>query len=320
MFCKNCGKQIRDGSIFCKYCGTNLAPRISQTEVKQAAQPEVKQVMQPEIAQVERPVQAPAPPPPSSIRSTNSMPTPPQTPASIKIQMVFVQGGTFTMGCTFKEQRSDCNDDEKPAHAVTVSSFNMGKYPVTQALWKAVMGTAMQQHRNKSGATASDRGEGDNYPICYVSWDDVQTFLARLNRLTGKAYRLPTEAEWEYAARGGGKSQGFTFSGGNILNDVAWFHENSDNNVHPAGMKNPNELGLYDMNGNVWEWCSDWYDSNYYNSSAISNPKGPLSGSYRVFRGGSWFNDATYCRISARFSDIPSSNSSDVGFRIALSE
>lgn len=325
MFCNNCGQQIRDGSIFCKYCGTRLAPQVSQPimqpEVKQVTKPEIERVNQPMQVHAERPIQASAPPPPPADRIANATPAPPppQRRTPMEIPMIFVQGGTFTMGCTFSEHGSDCNDDEKPAHAVTVNSFSIGKYPVTQGLWKAITGTTLQQHRNKTGAALTNSGESNNYPMFDVSWDDVQAFIAKLNRLTGKTYRLPTEAEWEYAARGGNKSRGFRFSGSNNLNDVAWFFENSGNNVHPVGTKNPNELGIYDMCGNVWEWCSDWYDTNYYGSSPTSNPKGPASGSYRIYRGGSWYNSASYCRMSARFSDLPDSHTSDLGFRIALS-
>ena len=220
-----------------------------------------------------------------------------------EIEMVLVEGGTFTMGAT-PEQGSDACDNEKPAHKVTLDSFYIGKFPVTQRLWKAVM-----------GSNPSD-SKGDNLPVENVSWDDVQTFLRKLNAATGKTYRLPTEAEWEYAARGGNKSQGYKYVGSNDLDLVAWYSGNSDGTTHKVGTRFPNELGIYDMSGNVWEWCQDWYGS--YSSSPQTNPKGPNSGSYRVHRGGSWFSYARYCRVSDRLSLAPGNRSISLGFRLAL--
>ena len=159
-------------------------------------------------------------------------------------------------------------------------------------------------------------GLGDNYPAYFISYDDVLSFISKLNSLTGRTFRMPTEAEWEYAARGGNKSKGYLYSGGNTMDNVGWYEDNSDITNHPVAQKSANELGLYDMSGNVWEWCSDWEGS--YSSSPQTNPTGPSTGSYRVLRGGGWVNSATYCRVAKRFSNLPSYRS-DYGVRLALS-
>ena len=218
--------------------------------------------------------------------------------------MVYVEGGTFTMGATSEQKKPD--DDEKPTHRVSLSSFYIGKYEVTQALWKAVMGS------NPS------RFEGDNLPVERVSWNDCQTFLRKLNAMTGKNFRLPTEAEWEFAARGGNRSRGYQYSGSNVLSDVAWYYDNSGSKTHNVGTKAPNELGIYDMSGNVWEWCQDWKGS--YSSSAQTNPKGPSSGSFRVLRGGSWYYLARDCRVTIRNSGAPDLWDDDLGLRLVLSQ
>ena len=223
----------------------------------------------------------------------------------VSFEMIAVEGGTFTMGVT-SEQGSDAYDDEKPAHQVTLSSYYIGKTEVTQELWQAVMGS------NPS------KFSGTNLPVEKVSWEDCQSFVIKLNELTGKNFRLPTEAEWEYAARGGNKSNGFKFSGGNNIAEVAWYSENGNKISHPVATKAPNELGIYDMSGNVWEWCSDWYSSSYYTSSSQTNPTGPNSGSYRVYRGGSWSGNDRYCRVSHRDSNYPSYRFNYVGLRLAL--
>ena len=233
------------------------------------------------------------------------------TIGGVSFKMVEVEGGTFMMGAT-SEQGGDADSDEKPAHRVTLSSFLIGETEVTQALWKAVMGS------NPSYFT------GDlQRPVEQVSWDDCQKFIRELNRLTGKQFRLPTEAEWEYAARGGNKSRGYKYAGGNDIESVAWYDGNSGNWVfnrktHPVAKKVPNELGLYDMSGNVWEWCQDWYEKDYYSSSPSSNPTGPSSGSNRVHRGGSWCDDARDCRVSCRGSWRGDNRNYDLGLRLAL--
>ena len=224
----------------------------------------------------------------------------------VSFDMAEVEGGTFTMGAT-EEQGSDVSDNEKPAHQVTLAPYYIGKTEVTQELWEAVM-----------GSNPSFFSGNKNRPVENVSWDDCQVFINKLNRLTGKRFRLPTEAEWEYAARGGKKSKGYKYSGSNTIDDVAWYDTNSAGTTHPVASKAPNELGLYDMSGSVWEWCSDWYSSSYYSSSSQNNPTGPASGSYRVFRGGSWNYDARYCRVSYRNDSSPTKRFNYLGLRLAL--
>ena len=237
------------------------------------------------------------------------------TPADIATNMIRVPGGTFTMGCQ-DGRDTDCESDEKPAHEVTLSSFSISKYEVTQAQWRAVMG---------SGSDPSYNSGCDACPVEQVSWNDIQEFLQKLNAQTGQNYRLPTEAEWEYAARGGTKSRGYLYSGSNTIGEVAWYRDNyEEGNTHgtekttrPVGGKKPNELGLYDMSGNVYEWCSDWYGA--YENSAQQNPRGPESGSSRVYRGGSWSNYPGNCRSANRNYWGPPNRYAYVGFRLARS-
>ena len=217
--------------------------------------------------------------------------------------MVYVEGGTFTMGATV-EQGSDAYDEEKPTHQVTLKGFYICKYEVTQAEWKAVMGENPSDFK------------GDNLPVENVSWFDCQEFIRKLNELTGKNFRLPTEAEWEYAARGGRRSYGAKYAGDNDIDNVAWHAGNSNRTTHPVGTKRANELGLYDMSGNVREWCLDWYGS--YSSSAQTNPIGPGSGSLRVLRGGSWRSLARYCRLSFRNRSNPDNRSGNLGLRLVF--
>jgi len=198
------------------------------------------------------------------------------------------------------QSSNDCSDYERPAHSVTVSNFYIGKYEVTQAQWKAVMGN------NPSNTI------GDNLPVENVSWNNVQEFISRLNAQTGKNYRLPTEAEWEYAARGGNLSKGFKYSGSNSLDEVAWYFENSNDRTHPVGSKKPNELGIYDMSGNVFEWCSNLF--RYY----TGNTPDYLSSS-RVFRGGGYISLATRARVSTRGMGLPDMRAKTNGFRLAIS-
>ena len=219
--------------------------------------------------------------------------------------MVRVEGGTYTMGLT-KGMQDIMGGWASPAHRVTVSSFFISKYEVTQALWRAVMGS------NPS------RFKGDNRPVEKVSWDDCQLFLSRLRTLTGYSFRLPTEAEWEYAARGGNRSRGYVFSGSDNLYNVAWYEGNSDMTTHNVGGLEPNELGLYDMAGNVSEWCSDFRGD--YTASPAVDPKGPATGDTHIVRGGSWNGPLGGCYICARGSMIPNYGTSDTGLRLALSE
>ena len=221
----------------------------------------------------------------------------------VSFEMVRVEGGTFRMGAT-SEQGSDAEGDKKPVHSVTLSGYYIGKTEVTQALWKAVMGSNPSSFK------------GDNLPVECVSWDDCQEFIRKLNTMTGQNFRLPTEAEWEFACRGGNNSRGYKYSGSNNLGSVAWYDDNSGNKTHSVATKSPNELGIYDMSGNVWEWCSDWYGD--YSSDAQTNPKGPVSGSGRVYRGGSWNCYVRGCRSSFRFYDSPTCRYYGLGLRLAL--
>ncbi len=221
----------------------------------------------------------------------------------IASNMVYVSGGSFTMGCT-SEQSDDYYGDEKPSHSVTVSSFYISKYEVTQKQWKSVVGSNPSSFK------------GDNLPVENVSWTSVQKFISKLNELTGKKYRLPTEAEWEFASRGGTKSLGYKYSGGNDIDAVAWYHGNSNSHSHSVGLKRSNELGLYDMSGNVLEWCSDWYAG--YSSFSQTNPQGPSTGSFCVFRGGCWIDYARSCRVSSRGFNDPGYNYYSLGFRLCL--
>ena len=217
--------------------------------------------------------------------------------------MVYVEGGTFTMGAT-TEQGSDAYDNEKPTHQVTLSSFSIGKYEVTQEEWQAVMGNNPSNYK------------GSKRPVEKVSWNDCQEFIRKLNTMTGKRFRLPTEAEWEFAARGGNKSRGYKYAGNNTIGNVAWYDDNSLYSTHTVGQKAPNELGLYDMSGNVEEWCADWYGS--YESGAQSNPMGPSSGKSRVYRSGRCVGRDRSSRVSKRDGDSPEWKKHYIGLRLAL--
>ena len=223
----------------------------------------------------------------------------------VSFEMVRVEGSTFRMGAT-SEQGDDAWDIEKPVHSVTLSSYYIGKTEVTQALWQAVMGS------NPS------RFEGADLPVERVSWNHCQEFIQKLNRLTGCNFRLPTEAEWEFACRGGNNSRGYKYSGSNNLGSVAWYDDNSGGQTHPVATKAPNELGIYDMSGNVWEWCNDWYGN--YTAISQTNPTGPQSGSWRVGRGGGWNGIVGDCRSSNRGEDgcVPAERYKHRGLRLAL--
>lgn len=210
--------------------------------------------------------------------------------------MVYVEGGTFQMGS------DDIFGSAKPVYQVTLSSYYIGKYEVTQEEWKAVMGSNPSHFR------------GAHLPVEEVSWNDCQTFIQRLNQQTGQHFRLPTEAEWEFAARGGnvGKSHGYEYSGSNNIDVVGWYDANSGDHTHPVGQKQANELGLYDMSGNVWEWCQDWFGS--YSSQSQTNPTGPASASQRVYRGGSWYDCVS---VSFRSHTMPSDPYYALGLRLA---
>ncbi len=229
---------------------------------------------------------------------------------SVTFKMKLVKAGTFQMGSTTGES------NEKPVHSVTLTSdYYMGETEVTQALWYAVMGKTIINQCNMADQYYL-RGIGVNYPAYCISYEDCEQFLTKLNQMTGQSFRFPTEAEWEYAARGGSKGKGYTYSGGNDIGDVAWYKGNSGEGTHAVKTKSPNELGLYDMSGNVWEWCQDRYGS--YPSSAQTNPTGPSSGSNWVERGGSWSNDATDCRTARRDYVRPAFRRDDLGLRLAM--
>jgi formylglycine-generating enzyme required for sulfatase activity len=221
-------------------------------------------------------------------------------------EMIFIEGGTFEMGCT-AEQGGACESSESPVHTVTLSSYSIMQTEVTQQMWLDVMGN-----------NPSDNNDCPYCPVEQVSWNDVQQFIININQQTGLSYRLPTEAEWEFAARGGNQSQHLLYSGSFVINDVAWYSLNSGNQTHAVAMKAANELGIYDMSGNVREWCSDWYGYGYYGTSPENNPQGPATGSYRVFRGGSWGDHPSYCRVAIRGYQSPFDVDIILGFRLVL--
>lgn len=221
---------------------------------------------------------------------------------SSDIEMVYVAGGTFTMGASPNDLAARYN--EEPAHSVTVSGFYIGKYEVTQKQWVEIMGSNPSNYK------------GDELPVENVNWNDVQEFILKLNAKTGKKYRLPTEAEWEFAARGGNKSKGYKYSGSNKISAVACYRDRLGSKTQPVGTKAPNELGIYDMSGNVCEWCSDCY--GIYSSDPQTNPKGPSSGSDRVIRGGSFFHNAEHCRVSSRTFCLSEYGLFSIGFRLVL--
>ena len=225
------------------------------------------------------------------------------TANGVSFTMIAVRGGTFTMGAT--SEQTGARSNESPTHSVTLSDYYIGETEVTQELWNAVM-----------GSNPSNFGDMQ-HPVEMVSWDDCQTFISRLNELTGETFRLPTEAQWEYAARGGNKSKGYTYSGSNAIDDVAWYYGNQGGGMmtHPVKTKAPNELGIYDMSGNVCEWCSDWYD--FYSSAAQTDPTGPARDSFRVIRGGSWVYGATDCRVAWRSGITPTNSIYYLGLRLA---
>ena len=219
----------------------------------------------------------------------------------VSFNMVHVAGGSFRMG---NADRIWVVDDKEPVHQVTLSDYSIGETEVTQALWEAVMGNNPSSFKGKS------------LPVEQVSWEDCQKFIKKLNKKTGRTFRLLTEAEWEFAARGGSENQKSMYSGGDNISDVAWYSGNSQGKTHDVGTKQANELGLYDMSGNVQEWCSDWKGN--YDNSAQTNPKGPSSGNDHVHRGGSWNSEAKNCRPSFREASSPSNRNSAIGLRLAL--
>ena len=219
------------------------------------------------------------------------------------MEFVWVEGGCYQMGCG--DWDGDCYDNEKPVHEVCVDGFWMGKYEVTQGQWEQVMGS----NPSSFGSCGSD------CPVENVSWNVVQDFIAKLNTLTGNTYRLPREGEWEYAARSGGKEEKYAgCTDGSCLDTVVWYNGNSENTPHPVGTKSPNGLGIYDMSGNVWEWCQDW--NGYYSSASVTNPTGPPSGSCRVRRGGGWCDSPKGVRVANRYYIYSDGGDNCIGFRL----
>jgi sulfatase modifying factor 1 len=259
---------------------------------------------------------------------------------AIEINMVPVKGGTYYMGCNSRED-SHCRSDEQPLHKVTLGNFYLSKYCVTITQFELFINeTGYRTDADKEGNSCvpgegtwveksnvnwrADQ-DGNRYPddvkeltpVCHVSWNDATVYCRWLSAKTGKHYRLPTEAEWEYAARGGSMSKGYPYSGGNDLESVGWYSENSNGKMHPVAKKLPNELGLFDMTGNAWNWCSDWYGKDYYKISPENAPAGPDTGEVRVLRGGSWYCGAVTSRITVRIAGMPDDNGGGSTFRVA---
>jgi formylglycine-generating enzyme required for sulfatase activity len=243
-------------------------------------------------------------------RLSSQQPPPSQAPQTIKtftnsigMEFILIPAGSFMMGDAFEG-----HDNERPVHQVNISRpFYLGKYAVTQEQWGTVTGKNLSEFK------------GRNNPVDDVSWSDVQSFISHLNAKEGKKYRLPTEAEWEYAARAGTKS---TYSFGDDagqLEQYEWYGGNSGSQTHPVGQKQPNPWGLYDMHGNVREWVNDWYDKSYYGRSPSTDPAGPSGGEFRVLRGGSWYRSARSLRSASRDYHMPGYRGKGLGFRLALS-
>ena len=231
----------------------------------------------------------------------------------INMKMIWVEGGEFIMGCT-KEQEN-CEDDEI-AHRVKIDGFFIGKFEVTQSQWEKVMHTSVYQQRNElyTEDDLSEIGVGQLYPMYFITWKEAMNFCRVLSNQTGKTYTLPTEAQWEYAARGGNNADGTKYSGSNTLDVVAWYDENNDYKTHPCGTKRSNSLGVFDMSGNVWEWCNDWYGE--YPDYTVQNPTGSLSGNARVIRGGGVSSNANLNRVSSRAAFDPNECVPEIGFRV----
>ena len=304
MKCPHCGKEHSDSAKFCENTGKELlkaCPWEDCADYGKAILP-MRANFCPRCG---RPLQRTA----EQVMSENHLNTSEPSEQTfmvkgVEFKMIKVEGGTFSMGAT-SEQGSDADDDEKPVHSVTLSDYYIGETEVTQELWEAVMGSNPSYF------------EGDNQrPVENVSWNDCQKFIKKLNRLTGKEFRLPTEAEWEYAARGGKYSRGYKYSGSNNADEVAWYDSNSGSKTHPVKTKKDNELGLYDMSGNVWEWCNDWWGC--YQSNSQTNPTGPSEGESRVLRGGGWCYFDMGVRVSRRDYLTPGYRHIIIGLRLAL--
>lgn len=233
----------------------------------------------------------------------------------VSFTMIKIDGGTFLMGAT-TEQDKDAFVDEGPIHEVTLADFYVGETEVTQALWYAVLGVTIDEQKNKKKVDAVLHGVGATHPIYYVSYNDCLEFIKVLNRITNEKFRLITEAEWEYVARGGKQQCEYIYSGSQIINEVAWYKNNSNDSSQPVATKKPNHLGIYDLTGNVSEWCMDWYDA--YPIERQMNPQGAPKGTYRIYRGGSWHDKAVDSRVTCRIGGKTEYRSSDLGLRLAL--
>lgn len=286
--CPVCGEDNEVNSLFCPRCGWAYIPFTSK-KLDEKRLDIAKRVW-------------------NGVKSGNKAPETPSSnlPTPIKElidNMVRVEGSTFMMGAT-PEQGEEAFNDEKPTHRVTLSTFYIGRYPVTQEQWKAVMGSNPSYF------------QGERHPVEQVNWMDCQDFVQKLSEMTGMTFRLPTEAEWEYAARGGKKSKGYKYSGGDLLPQVAWYNDNSGSTSHEIGQKSPNELGLYDMSGNIWEWVQDW-KGDFTEGDQI-NPTGPETGDERICRGGGWNREHDRCRVSYRGDDLPDLRYRSLGLRVVL--
>ena len=235
-----------------------------------------------------------------------------ETVWGINMKMIWVEGGDFLMGCT--SEQGNCESDEQNVRRVTVDGFYIGMLEVTQSQWEKVVGTSIYQQKTKADYSYT-YCVGPDYPMYYVSWDEAMEFCRLLSNKTGRTYTLPTEAQWEYAARGGNKNEGAKYAGSNMIDAVAWYTDNSGSSTHIVGSKRANALGIYDMSGNVWEWCKDWY-SNSYVSNDTNNPVGPSSGFNRVNRGGGWGSTASGCRVADRSYYSPDDRRGNLGFRV----
>ena len=296
VFCD--GYDSEEGTVKLK---ASTPSNLQITLSKEATATQQSTVAQPIVAQQPTVVQQPVAQTPVTNRDNITIPV----KDGISIDMVRVEAGTFTMGAT--PEMENPWDDEKPAHQVTLTNdYYIGKYEVTQALWQAVMGSNPSEFK------------GNNLPVEQVSIKDCQKFISKLNKMAGRRFRLPTEAEWEYAARGGKNSRGYQYSGSNKISDVAWYDGNSGSETHPVGTKQANELEIYDMSGNVYELCQDWKGS--YSNSSQTNPTGPTSGIGFVCRGGSWDHSPRYCRSSSRCLDSSVRLYMHLGLRLVLSE
>lgn len=323
--CPECGKQISDKAATCPHCKTNIQKAIAKNQEEQRQPQKIAKSSTPLTICIITLIAVLAGivlgwfltrPKDNSNKPVRGA----QLTKDITIQvgglsfvMKPIQGGTFQMGSTDYEAESD----ECPVHTVTLGSYYICETEVTQALWESVMRTSVSQQRDRYMPKGPLRGVGANYPMYYINRYECQEFIQKLNNLTGKRFRLPTEAEWEYAARGGNQGSTYKYAGSSSLDNAAWYSYNSSESSHPVKSKSPNSLCLYDMSGNVWEWCNDGYDSNYYSYSPSNNPQCG-GGQYSVVRGGSWYSQASFCRVSKRHKLKPEQRDSCYGFRLVM--